>query len=228
AFTAEEITAILKAARTIGRPKTKTDAVRRWVPWLLAYTGARAAEITQLRKTDVTCDGIPAIKITPEAGAVKNRQTRTVPLHQHLIEQGFLSFVRANDNGPLFYNEGTAPVPGKDLTHPSKPRSVKAREHLAAWVRKLGVTDREVSPNHGWRHTFKQIAARAGIKDTTIDWIVGHAAKTVGEEYREPTLADKAEALKRFPRYEVTTEETATERVTVAEATRTSATTAEA
>jgi hypothetical protein len=39
--------------------------------------------------------------------------------------------------------------------------AVKARERLAAWVRQIGVTDNNVSPNHAWRHTFKRRAARA-------------------------------------------------------------------
>jgi hypothetical protein len=60
---------------------------------------------------------------------------------------------------------------------------VKAREHLADWVRRLGVDDRELQPNHAWRHTFKQIAARAGISDRISDYITGHSQKSVGASY---------------------------------------------
>jgi integrase len=39
--------------------ETETDsflgAARRWVPWLMAYSGARCGEITQLRKEDIPC-----------------------------------------------------------------------------------------------------------------------------------------------------------------------------
>ena len=84
---------------------------KRWCPWLAAYSGARMGELTQLRGVDiVTTDGIHAMKISPEAGTTKTGKARTVPLHEHLIKQGFLTFVKANGKGPLFYNEmnGTA------------------------------------------------------------------------------------------------------------------------
>ena len=59
----------------------------------------------QLRGLDVIeQDGVKVIAITPEAGTVKTGMGRVVPLHEHLIEQGFLAFVASRRNGPLFYN----------------------------------------------------------------------------------------------------------------------------
>src|SRR5262249_15967569 len=105
AFTDAEAKILLTAASAISNPRTKGEVVRRWVPWLCAYTGARSGEITQLRGLDVLPHGVPAIKITPEAGTVKTRKPRTVPLHEHLIKQGFLTFAKESGRGPLFYNE---------------------------------------------------------------------------------------------------------------------------
>jgi hypothetical protein len=48
--------------------------------------------------------GIWVLKITPEAGTTKTGKPRTVPLHEHLIEQGLLEFVKAKAQGPLFYD----------------------------------------------------------------------------------------------------------------------------
>jgi integrase len=201
AFRPNERRTILKATLGIA-PNTPDNAAKRWVPWLCAYTGARPGEITQLRGSDVVNqDGIPALRITPDAGAVKGRKARIVPLHEHLIAQGFLKFVSDHGAGPLFYN----PVKRRDESDAKrkKPRSVQARQRLAAWVRGLGVTDTELSPNHAWRHTFKQFADRAGITERTSDYITGHANKSIGAGYGAPTLEDMAEALKKFPRYEV-------------------------
>jgi integrase len=204
-FTPDEIRTILNAALAIGKPQTKTQAMRRWAPWLLAYTGARGGEITQLRGSDVIdADGIPAIKITPEAGTVKTGQARRVPLHEHLIEQGFLTFAHANGKGPLFYNEPTAPMEESDPTNPRRPRSVTALGSLAKWVRDIGMDDPELQPTHAWRDTFKAIGHRRGISERILDAIAGHAPATIGRGYGPPILQDMAEALKAFPRYEGT------------------------
>jgi integrase len=205
-FSSEEATRILAASlRFDTAPGRPFDAARRWVPWLCAYTGARAGEITQLRGKDVVQhDGIWAIQITPEAGSVKTGRPRTVPLHEHLLEQGFLDFVAAKGKGPLFYNDQT-PLKGgnTDPTNPARPRSVKTWERLADWVRnEVGVKDKAIRPNHAWRHTFKRRAARAGIEAGTRDAICGHSPRSIADQYETPTLADMAEALKKFPRYE--------------------------
>jgi integrase len=204
-FTDTEIGLILNAAlaaKMRGGARSKSDAAKRWCPWLAAYSGARMGELTQLRGDDIKeQDGVHAMKITPEAGTTKTRTTRMVPLHEHLVEQGFLEFVKASGKGPLFYNEPTGPSAEVDPTNPRKPRSAKTREHLAEWVRKLGVNDPELSPNHAWRHSFKAIGDRAGISEKVLDAIVGHAPASIGRGYGEPTLADKAQELRKFPRY---------------------------
>ena len=192
AFLPDERRTILAAALGITNIDTPDDAAKRWVPWLCAYTGARPGEITQLRGGDVIeRDGVHALRITPDAGAVKGREARVVPLHEHLIAQGFLRFVVRWGTGPLFYRTAQQ----EDHTDPlkaKKPRYVQARQRLAAWVRGLGLNDKELSPNHAWRHSFKQIADRAGISERMSDYITGHAHKSVGATYGAPMLNDMA------------------------------------
>jgi hypothetical protein len=80
--------------------KSYARAARRWVPWICAYTGCRVQEATQLRAEDVVeHDGTMAIRILPSAGTVKSGTGRTVPIHEHIIEQGFLDFVRSVGQG---------------------------------------------------------------------------------------------------------------------------------
>ena len=204
AFRPEEAQTILQASLAVTNTDRASDAARRWVPWICAYTGARSGEITQLRGVDVIKqDGIVAIRITPEAGTVKTKQARLVPLHSHLIKQGFLSFVSRKGKGPRFYNSPKQSSKTDSPTNPSKARSVKAREQLAEWVRQQGVDDPDVKPNHAWRHSFKQRAARAGIEAGIRDAICGHIPRTVADEYETPTLKDMAAAMKKFPRYPV-------------------------
>jgi integrase len=202
AFTPEEAATILRAACAVGEQKTTFEGALRWVPWLCAYSGARAGEVTQLRGADILHRGeIYAMRLTPEAGTMKTGKPRTVPIHDHVIEQGFIGFVKTRGQAPLFYDPAEHNGPSDPL-NPKRPRSVTVRQRLAAWVRKQGVTDKELSPNHAWRHTFKQIADRAGISERMSDHITGHSHKTEGAKYGAPTLEDMAAALKRFPRYE--------------------------
>jgi hypothetical protein len=88
-FTDDEAAIILKAARS------QKITVRRWVPWLCAYSGARLSEICQLRTEDVLqIEGIWCMKFDPDAGSLKTWSSeRAVPLHPALIEEGFLKFV---------------------------------------------------------------------------------------------------------------------------------------
>ena len=203
AFLPSERRTILNASLRITDTGSPYGAAKRWVPWLSAYTGARPGEMTQLRSSDIIeRDGIHALRILPEAGAVKGDKARVVPLHEHLIEQGFLKFISQCGAGPLFYKAATRNDEGGP-TNKKKARYAQARQRLASWVRGLGVTDSELSPNHAWRHTFKQIADRAGITERTSDYITGHAHKSIGASYGAPTLEDMAEAMKKFPRYDV-------------------------
>jgi integrase len=204
AFNADEIKTILRASLAVADTADARAATRRWVPWLCAYTGARVGEITQLRGVDVReQEGVWVINITPEAGTVKTGQGRVVPLHAHLIDQGFRDFIVSRRKGPLFYDAVKGEPRVSVATNPTKPRYVRARERLAQWIRSLGVDDKEISPNHAWRHSFKQIAARNDISDGMSDYITGHAPSTVARGYGAPTVSDMAKALQKFPRYEV-------------------------
>jgi integrase len=130
---------------------------------------------------------------------MKTRTARTVPLHAHLIEQGFAAFVEGLGTGPLFYAERKA----RGEMQPVKSVADQVRDAVGAWVRSLGLVDPELSPNHAWRHTFKARAARYEMAEVYSDAITGHAAPTVGRSYTQPTAEDLAAAMRKFPRYEV-------------------------
>ena len=70
-------------------------------------------------------------------------------------------------------------------------------------MREIGVNDRELRPNHAWRHTFKKIGDRAGLSEKMLDAICEHAQASVGRSYGEPELVDKAREPGKFPRYKV-------------------------
>ena len=203
-FKPEEVQTILRASTAITNLRDAFPRAKRWVMWVCAYSGARSGEITQLRGIDVIQRGdFYAMRLTPEAGSIKTSEARTVPLHEHLIAQGFIEFVRAQGDGPLFYNVRGASTGEVDPLNPERSPSIKTRGRLGAWVRDLGVKDPEVGPTHGWRNTFQRIADRAGIPEKMSDKITGHKPASIGRKYGPATVEDMAEALKNFPRYVV-------------------------
>ena len=178
-----------------GREAEKLVAAKRWAPWLCAYTGARIGEVVQLRKQDVAKEGDNwVMTITPEANTVKDKEVRQVVLHAHLVEQGFGAFVEKAPPGYLFL---TLPKDG-DVRKPWRTTKNRLREFAREVVK-----DPDVAPNHGWRHLFNTIGREAGISDTVLDAITGHAPRTIGDSYGEVSLRAKADAMARFPRFEM-------------------------
>lgn len=171
---------------------------RRWVPWLCAYTGARVGEITQLRRQDVfEEDGIICLRITPEAGTQKTDHAWKVPLHPHLLEQGFMDALSGR-SGPLFYDPSNHR--GGSL---GNPQSKKVAERLAGWVRRIGVTDPLVQPNHGWRHRFKTQARLVGMDPEARDAIQNHSRGSEADKYGHNPLPVLFRAILMLPAYKV-------------------------
>ncbi len=200
-FTDDEALTILRATM---EPQSKFLApelrlARRWIPWLCAYTGARIGEMAQLRAEDVTeIDGVWAVRITPEAGSTKSGSARDVPLHPHLIEQGFPAVVTAKGKGPLFYNPERGRG-GKD----ANPHYKRIGEKIGAWVRKLGVDDPRLQPNHAWRHRFETEMRRWKLDYEARHVLVGHAFPTESLTYGEWGVAALKSEVDKLPRFDL-------------------------
>lgn len=203
-FTDVEARAILKLCRQYepterdnpaNRESEHVTRAKRWGPWLCAFTGARVTEILQLRKSDVrTVDGIPYLHITPEAGSVKSKKYRDVPLHQQLIDIGFLEFVEEALDGPLFHSAGADP---KKLP----AQAVSAR--VGKWLQSEKLIPDGVQPNHGWRHRFKTLSREAGLDPHVVDSIQGHTGRTASDGYGDVTLRAKKAAIDKLSSYDL-------------------------
>lgn len=198
-FRDDEIKAILTAANgvKIGGRYPKSSAGRRWSPWLAAYSGARIQEVI----------GLDVQNVRTEGGAwmmdflkTKTDEARTVPIHAHLVEMGFLDYVKGVGKGALFIDP--ASVSGRKSTSTRAPSEVRASE-IAVWVREQAKLGEGVDPNHGWRHTWKSIALSVGIEERYRDAVTGHAPRTVGRKYEAPTPSELAVVMGRYPRYAV-------------------------
>ena len=193
----EEVAAILALA------DAETKPALRWIPWLLALTGARVGEIAQLWGSRVTTiNGIDVIRIAPaeDGGTIKNAGSeRDVPLHPSIIDRGFLAFAKSRPNGgPLFYGDTKAKA---------RPRKSEASGHASdgpinrvrEWIRDQGFTDKRKAPNHAFRHWFKSKCADLDIQDSVADAIQGHTDQSAAAGYRKISLAKMDEAIRKIP-----------------------------
>lgn len=196
-FTDPEAKAILAAAlaHQQGKESPRTNAAKRWVPWLCAFTGARVGEIAQLRKEDVTQrDGHWIIRITPEAGTVKTNEAREVALHPQLISLGFPAFVLASAEGHLFLTPAANGIVLGPL------QGLKNR--LSEFARAI-VPDPNVAPFHGWRHRFATIGMDAGIPERILNTIQGHAPRSVADTYGHVTMKIIAAEIGKLPAFDM-------------------------
>lgn len=171
-FTEEEAKTVLRASQKAN------DSVRRWVPWIAAFTGARVSEICQLRREDVVeIEGIWCFKVMPEAGSLKTSGSeRIIPIHPALQASGVLDFAKKTKAGPIFPN----------LT-PDKfgKRGGNGTKVIGRFVRQLGITDKRISPSHSWRHRIKTLGRKYGLARDILDAITGHSSGTDGDSYGE-------------------------------------------
>jgi integrase len=203
-FTESEATAILKVCKDYAplhhdnpanRESTHVTAAKRWGPWLCALSGARVGEILQLRKSDVRqAENIHFLHITPEAGTVKARMYRDVPIHPQLIDLGFMDFVARSEDGPLFYAHSA---------DPAKLPAQAVSTRVAKWLQGLNLVPDGVSPNHGWRHRFKTLSREAGLDPRVVDGIQGHTGRTASDGYGDVTLRTKTAAIEKLPFYKL-------------------------
>lgn len=186
-FTDVEAKLILDAA------SSATSDYIRWAPVLCAYSGARIAEICQLRKQDVIeLEGIPCFQISADAGSLKNANSeRIVPLHSAVIAAGFLDFVRSRPDGPLF-----------PQLKPDRfgNRGGTGTKVLSRWVRELGIDDKRLAPNHSWRHRFKTLGRRYGLAGDLVNAITGHGRKMVADTYGEYPVSALSREMEKIPK----------------------------
>ncbi len=188
-FSDQEASLLLRHARA-------QRGADRWVPWLLAFSGARVEEICQMLVKDVREEaGILILDLNDDdAGkSLKNAGSRRkVPLHSALVQEGFLAYVDGlKPDGPLFPDLKPGPFGG---------RSAAYSKRSGRLIRSLGIRDRRKVPNHSWRHPFKDRCRDAGVPADVHDALTGHAPTNEGGRYGSGhSLGTLAAAIQRIP-----------------------------
>ena len=183
-FTHEEAGLILTA--TLATPSdlisVEMRAARRWLPWLCAYSGARVNELTSLHPDDIAPRAMDIHCMLIKPSLEKTAQWRVVPIHSHVVEQGFIDYVKKRQklNKPLFYDPDRSRG-GKS----GNPQFKKVAERIAEWVHGLNIIPVGVKPNHAWRHLFKSVARDVAMDREVEGFITGHRPKNsnAGNDY---------------------------------------------
>ncbi|USD36467.1 site-specific integrase [Ferrimonas sp. SCSIO 43195] len=185
---------MLRAARVFG--SMGKESFKRWFPFLGAYTGARIAEISQLYLDDFCVqDGLPCIHIRtdkPDQSLKTVHSERIIPIHQDLINEGFLKFVearRAEGHRRLFPELPSGNRRG--FGHKPSLWFTKFRA-------KLGWGDGETF--HSLRHTVITKLKRQGYSSDLVAGLVGHGHGSItfdryGKDYRVVEVAPLIRAI---------------------------------
>ena len=143
---------------------------KKWIPLLLAYTGARRAEIAKLKRSDVRLDDdcqryyIMIDETKTEAG------TRQVPLSLRLIDLGFLDYVAGFSAGDSIFPDLTNHNQITRLFH-------EVREALEIpYLTDYG--ERRIA--HSLRHTFITEVQKRNLP-LLVQQTVGHEHNDIGE-----------------------------------------------
>ena len=134
---------------------------RRWIALLGLFSGARANEICQLYADDVKqVDGIWCLNIhsgRPDQKLKTANSARLVPLHRHLLQSGFIEFVKGRTGGRLF---------------PELPHRQDGYSHLwGQWFSRHRPVDKDF---HSLRHTVGTALKDHGVPLQYAAAILGH------------------------------------------------------
>lgn len=173
------------------RPNRGAGEAAYWLPLLALYTGARLGELGQLRPKDVVQEVyqdaededrkawvIRIVEDERDGLTLKNASSnRRVPIHQALIDLGFLRYVdAARDKGQARIFPDLKPDRYGSVTgNWTKWFGYHLREAC-------GVSDKRIT-FHSFRHSFKHYARACGLDKAVNDAITGHEGGDVADQY---------------------------------------------
>lgn len=160
-----------------------------YLPLLMLYHALRPTEAAQLDVADVVMvDGVWCLDITAETKGAKNGKrfadkavkndgasTRKVPIHQRLIDLGFLAYVQSRKNAGE-----TKVFPVKRYGEYGYYPSIRPR--FNNWLSGVGVKTETKTP-HSFRHTWRTEAFLA-ISNQDIARVLGGWAIPGGEDVK--------------------------------------------
>jgi integrase len=155
-----------------------------WGPLIAVHQGTREEEALQLRVSDfVQEEGVWVVKL--REGHVKNQKTpastRTLPVHQFLIDLGLIELVQARRKAD---GEDAWLFGGIDLGHDNKFSTVFTKRFTR--YRKQEDVYTESCDFHSFRKDFNSMLARADVEWSSRKRLMGHVIRDLTEGAYDP------------------------------------------
>ena len=158
----------------------KSNPSRVWLPLILLYSGARLNEIAQLKtKQIIKRDGVFVFNVKEEDTDqnLKNESsTRKIPLHDKLLEIGFLEFLEAQKQNKvenlfsdLYYTKTRGYGQSFGKVFNKYKRNWLERETLEKILNRQILLDL-----HSFRHTLASALRRGRVSEEHIGVMLGH------------------------------------------------------
>ena len=195
-FTPDERRRILLAARDAG-------PVIYWCNWLASFHGTRVGEITDIDTRDfVQIEGVWVMQIrrkhrTRDQQLKTKVSVRNVPLHEAVLREGFIPYLKSLGEGPLF-REVKLDGYGKRMAPISK--------EISGWLRHtVGITDPR-KPFYSHRHTAISYLRNTrlpdgspAVKEDIERYLTGHAAVGAHAGYGQRWIETLKAAIEIIP-----------------------------
>ena len=204
-LTPEEMTRVFSLPDFLKQKNGKLPA-RFWLPLLCVFHGMRANEVAGMRVADVEEEAKISflnLRETDERRLKTESSARLVPLHQRVIDMGFLEFVaKRREQDPTGYL-----FPGL-----SRNDNGSMADGICKWWGRLVKATLGVSTSggasgargiHSLRHSWATAARSAGLSDSTRKRLGGWSQPDASEHYGSrldelPTLKAEIDKIK-FP-----------------------------
>ena len=148
-----------------------------WVPLIAFYSGMRMQEMLQLYVTDVyQTNNIWVFDLNRhyKDQSLKSLQSkRLIPIHQNLLDLGFLKFVESKRSERLFDD---APLANDDTY------SSTFSKWFSRYMSNIGIKTEKTS-FHSLRHNMKDFFREVGESDELTENFLGRSTGTTGEAY---------------------------------------------
>jgi integrase len=142
------------------------DPADYWIPVILAHTGARLAEVANMKREDVgPRHGMQTFYLAREQGKTEASR-RIIPIPRTITDLNFDAYLETIPEGPLF--------PGHNA------RSFTKRS--GDFRRALGL-NRKGADNYAFRHHLKTLLADRTCPDRINDYITGHVPADEAARY---------------------------------------------